>query len=688
MSRPSARATRLVATTEDNLPSSSPTRVVASKESKKKSKKHANLGTKHWVPSFYLKPITAEERIIGGNEQAWTSTNPEISDFKSKMKTAKVLLDMGNIKKEIPIYLAPPSRPLPDHFPQKIMVKLTFRLASYFPDSWTNMINISCDATPLVLTDQVMDIIKKTRMSSKIDNLKPSCITFKACGTAQYISGDYKLSDFEYIRDCVSKGMNPLPMDVVETEVIPDFSCHFDTKSLYPFEDPISNAMFKDLTIDSKPPDRVSYTLPFYLVGASTPYEAPEKIFTRLIINLPSLGLDRTTTVHIESNITMKKFMDEIVCEQLRKMCPDPSLHSKINPLQLVIRVTGTHEYLVGLGIPLSDFRAIRMLGFTPFSSSNLFKDSSNSDIKKISLDVLEVDSISKARTSIVGGASSSGGSATAGPTDESSEDGGKKFNYYRGRARVRTDTIVAAANEQQSDIGPTQIAAWDLTHIPLSCCVRSLVYYKNQNGVTITSTLNTPAILRRPDVSAAIGGNSADSSGGPSSPTAAAQQTLEECIYVKACVYYGDQLVSSSSTEKTSLAPYDVALGVAMWPDDIFTFPELPIADIPDSARICFSVYSCFRMVGGTEVARAKSKLIPDQPIGWVNVHLFNHKGELATGTIERKLWRGEAQIQNTTCTDNIDDKVGFQLELLFPKFLVPVVCTNGKHIDRKSVV
>lgn len=694
MSRPSARATRLVAITEDNLPSISPTRVVASKESKKKSKKHANLGTKRWAPSFYQKPITAEERIIGGNEQAWTSTNPEISDFKVKMKTAKVLLDLGNIKKEVPVYLAPPSRPLPDHFPQKIMVKLTFRLGSYFPDPWTNIINVATDSTPLSLAEQVMaDIIKKTRSNPKIDSLKPNFITFKAIGTAQYISGENKISDFEYIRECVSRNINPVPMDVIETDVIPDFSCHFDTKTLYPFEDPITNVMFKDLTIDSKPPDRITYTLPFYLVG-DTPYEAPEKIFTRLIINLPSLGLDRSTTVHVESNITVKRFIDEIVCEQLRKTCPDPSMHTKINPAQLIVRVTGTHEYLVGLGIPLSDFRAIRMLGFSPYVNPNIFRDGptspvpSGSDIKKISLDVIELDSLVKTRTSIVGGPSSSGTGST-GTTDEPNEEGGKKFNYYRGRARVRAETAApASSNEQQPDVGPSQIAAWDLTHIPLSCCVRSLTYYKNQNGVTITSNYNSPAI-RRPDVSS-VGSNAADPSNVPGSPTAAgaSQQILEECIYVKACVYYGDQLISTSSTEKTSLALYDVSQGVAMWPEDIFVFPELPIADVPDSARVCFSVYSCFRVVGGTDTSRTKTKQIPDQPIGWVNVHLFNHKGELMSGTIVRKLWRGEAQVQNTTCTDNIDDKVGFQLEIMFPKFMIPVVCTNGKNIKYKTRV
>jgi phosphatidylinositol-4,5-bisphosphate 3-kinase catalytic subunit alpha/beta/delta len=114
--------------------------------------------------------------------------------------------------------------------------------------------------------------------------------------------------------------------------------------------------------------------------------------------------------------------------------------------------------------------------------------------------------------------------------------------------------------------------------------------------------------------------------------------------VYLAAGVYYGGRLVAP-----LRLTSPVAASACPVWGEEM-TF-DIPMRSVPREARLSISVFLRTDM----NKANRSRVLRSDQPLGWINVQIFNHIGEIRDGQAAFKLWIGQAANPIGTCMENI---------------------------------
>ena len=74
-------------------------------------------------------------------------------------------------------------------------------------------------------------------------------------------------------------------------------------------------------------------------------------------------------------------------------------------------------------------------------------------------------------------------------------------------------------------------------------------------------------------------------------------------------------------------------------------TYFDFDTCNLPNATRLCLTVQN-------EQTSASKSAI---QPLGWVNLQLFDDANRLRTGVIRLRLWPKEAANPIGTCVDNI---------------------------------
>ena len=144
-------------------------------------------------------------------------------------------------------------------------------------------------------------------------------------------------------------------------------------------------------------------------------------------------------------------------------------------------------------------------------------------------------------------------------------------------------------------------------------------------------------------------------------------------CLTV--CLINGDKLLSKPA-ETRSVFGYSTLLF-----NELLTL-NLPIASLPRTARIAFTLYNC---------GKVTQKKMKKKAVGTYNFAVFRHDGWMNTGEYAKKMWGHGMDYFLTTCESNEDNPVILLFD--FPQFRFPVAFvptpknTDVAEIIRKSV-
>eukprot|EP00300_Choanocystis_sp_HF-7_P010597 c17030_g1_i1.p1 GENE.c17030_g1_i1~~c17030_g1_i1.p1 ORF type:complete len:1122 (-),score=289.03 c17030_g1_i1:48-3413(-) len=144
-------------------------------------------------------------------------------------------------------------------------------------------------------------------------------------------------------------------------------------------------------------------------------------------------------------------------------------------------------------------------------------------------------------------------------------------------------------------------------------------------------------------------------------------------CCRVRSSLALGNEQLSEVWTDPFSARPsFDFNQAVV-------TFPNMRYCDLPRGTKLCITLY------GGSSASKVT------EPLGWVNIQLFDHTGLLKSGSTTLKMWPNNAANHLATCQQNVEYSTSEpppSLQIAFLTLDKPVVWDwPATSVDRQKV-